>query len=238
MQNSLIPSPRQLSQLQASIGYHFINHATLVRALTHRSFRAEHPELTTTDNETLEFLGDAVLDLVIGAKLITLYPEKTEGELTKLRSALVQEKHLSLVASDLKFGTFLLLGRGEDQSGGRQKPSILASTYEAMIGAIFTDSDFQTAKDIVENHFHGRIAEAQLAIAACDPKSTLQELTQEKYSVAPIYVLDSSYGPDHAKNFTVSVHLLGQCVASASASSKKAAEQKAAATAITRLSQP
>lgn len=236
--NLLIPSKSQLSQLQNLIGYHFSDHTLLVRALTHRSFRAEHPELVTNDNETLEFLGDAVLDLVIGAKLITLYPKKTEGELTKLRSALVQEKHLFIVADDLKLGTFLLLGKGEDLSGGRLKPSILSSTYEAVIGAIFTDSDYQITKEIIEHHFSGRISMTQLAIEACDPKSALQELTQEEYNAAPAYILESSDGPDHAKTFTVSVHLLGRAIASASASSKKSAEQKAAAAAISHLRQP
>ncbi|MBA3016171.1 MAG: ribonuclease III [Proteobacteria bacterium] len=238
IQNHLIPSHCQLSQLENLIGYRFTDQSLLLRALTHRSFRAEHPRLVATDNETLEFLGDAVLDLVIGAQLIALYPEKPEGELTKLRSALVQEKHLSIVANDLSIGTFLLLGKGEDQSKGRQKPSILASTYEAVVGAIFSDSNYQTAKEIIEHQFHARIDMAQLAMKASDPKSALQELTQEKHNTAPAYVLESSEGPDHAKIFTVSVHLLGRCVASASARSKKAAEQKAAAAAITHLRQP
>lgn len=236
--NSLIPTQNQLSQLQDLVGYRFTDHTLLLRALTHRSFRAEHPELVTTDNETLEFLGDAVLDLVIGAKLIALYPNKTEGELTKLRSALVQEKHLFIVANDLDFGRFLLLGKGEDQSGGRLKSSILASTYEAVIGAIFTDSDYPTTQEIIEHHFHARIDMAQMAMEASDPKSALQELTQEKLNAAPAYILKSTEGPDHAKIFTVSVHLLGRCVASASARSKKAAEQKAAAAAIAHIRQP
>lgn len=236
--NSLIPSQHLLSQLEELIGYRFTDQSLLLKALTHRSFRTEHPELVQTDNETLEFLGDAVLDLVIGAKLISLYPNKTEGKLTKLRSALVQEKHLFIVANDLKFGSFLLLGKGEDQSGGRQKPSILASTYEAVVGAIFTDSDYPTAKKIVEHHFHSRIDQAQQAMEACDPKSTLQELTQEKHNAAPMYILEGTDGPDHAKTYTVSVHLLGRFVASASASSKKAAEQKAAAIAIAYFGQP
>jgi len=236
-QNFLTPSNVQLPRLQELIGYHFRDARLLIQALTHRSFRVEHPNLVATDNETLEFLGDAVLDLAIGAKLITLYPEKTEGELTKLRSVLVQEKYLSQMACEFDIGTFLLLGRGEDQCGGRLKPSILASGYESLIGAIFIDSDYQHTKTIIEHHFSDRIVPAQLAIETYDPKSALQELTQARHHVAPVYVLDRSEGPDHAKKYTVSVHLQGQCVASASASSKKAAERKAAATAITRLRQ-
>ena len=208
------------------------------RALTHRSFRVEHPEVTGEDNETLEFLGDAVLDLVIGALLFKIHPTMTEGELTKLRSALVQEHHLAIVARDLLLGEVLLLGKGEDQTGGRQKASILSSAYEAVIGSIFVDSDYPTVQQIVEDHFRDRIHSIRQSIASGDAKSALQELTQDKFNVAPVYVLDSAEGPDHAKTFTVSVSLLGKMLASASARNKKRAEQKAAALALAHLQQP
>lgn len=238
MKNKRSPSPPSpLSAEQNSLGYHFSNPAVLTRALTHTTFRVEHPEDAGEDNETLEFLGDAVLDLVIGALLISRFPSMTEGELSKLRSALVQEQHLAIVARDLRLGEFLLLGKGEDQSGGRQKPSILASTYEAVIGAIFLDSDYPTVQRIVEDHFHGRIDIAQQAIAIGDAKSTLQELTQDRFNAAPVYVLDKAEGPDHAKTFTVSVHLQGHALGSASAQNKKAAEQKAAAVALAHFNQ-
>lgn len=230
-QNTLASGPE-------GIGYRFNNPRLLTQALTHTTFRVEHPEMTTEDNETLEFLGDAVLDLVIGAFLLVRFPTMAEGELTKLRSALVQEHHLSIVAQDLHLGDFLLLGKGEDQSGGRHKSSILSSTYEAVIGAIFLDSDYPTVQKIVEGHFHDRIDTAQQSVVLGDAKSTLQELTQSRFNAAPMYILDKAEGPDHAKTFTVSVHLLGQALASASAQNKKAAEQKAAAIAIAQLSQP
>jgi len=231
----LISDP--LSVHQDRLGYRFRNPELLSRALTHTTFRVEHPELANADNETLEFLGDAVLDLVIGALLLAMYPAMTEGELTKLRSALVQEHHLSIVSQDLRLGESLLLGKGEDQSGGRQKSSLLASAYEAVIGAIFLDSDYPTVQKIVEGHFQDRIGAARQSISIGDAKSTLQELTQDKFNEAPIYVLDKAEGPDHAKTFTVSVHLQGQPLAFASARNKKAAEQKAAAIALAHLCQ-
>ncbi|MDD5758534.1 MAG: ribonuclease III [Desulfobulbaceae bacterium] len=227
-----------LTRQYKSLGYHFTNPGLLTQALTHTTFHVEHPDLTSKDNETLEFLGDAVLDLVISALLLARFPAMTEGELTKLRSALVQEYHLSIVAQDLHLGDFLLLGKGEDQSGGRQKSSILSSTYEAVIGAIFLDSDYQTVQKIIESHFDTRIDMAQQSVALGDAKSALQELTQGRFNAAPLYILDKAEGPDHAKTFTVSVHLQGQALATASAQNKKAAEQKAAAIAITQLSQP
>lgn len=232
------PLPKPVLALQDRLDYRFNRPGLLSRALTHTTYRVEHPELTPEDNETLEFLGDAVLDLVVGAMLLFRYPSMSEGDLTKLRSALVQEQHLSLVAQDLGLGEFLLLGKGEDQSGGRHKPSILSSAYEAVIGAIFLDSDYLTVQKIVEDHFQDRISRALQSIANGDAKSTLQELTQDKFNAAPVYVLDKAEGPDHAKTFTVSVHLQGKPLASASAGNKKAAEQKAAAVALTHLCPP
>lgn len=239
MTSELPPRPQNSPTVhQDGIGYRFNNQKLLTQALTHTTFRVEHPEITPEDNETLEFLGDAVLDLVIGAFLLSRFPTMTEGELTKLRSALVQEQHLSIVAQDLHLGDLLLLGKGEDQSDGRQKSSILSSTYEAVIGAIFLDSDYPTVREIVEGHFRNRIDTAQQSVALGDAKSTLQELTQGRFNAAPTYLLDKAEGPDHAKTFTVSVHLQGQAMASASAQNKKAAEQKAAALAIAQLNQP
>lgn len=228
----------QTSELQDRIQYRFADQDLLCRALTHRSFRVEHPAEVNADNETLEFLGDAVLDLVIGALLFSSDPVKSEGELTKLRSALVQEQHLAQVAADLGLGAFLLLGRGEDQSGGREKKSILSSAYEALIGAIFVDSDYQTVRAIVEGHFQGRVGIAQQAIATGDAKSALQEMSQEQFNTAPVYILDTAEGPDHAKTFTVSVWVRDRAIATASASNKKKAEQKAAALALAYFRQP
>lgn len=224
-------------RLQGSIGYCFSDPRLLTRALTHRSFKEEHPESVPDNNETLEFLGDAVLGLVIGALLLSSYPAMREGELTKLRAALVQEQHLAIVARDLGLGEFLLLGKGEDQSGGRQKASILSSAYEAVLGAIFIDSDYRAVQVIVEDHFRDRISTAQQSLSAGDAKSALQELTQERFSAEPVYALVKAEGPDHAKTFTVEVSLLGQALASASARNKKKAEQKAAALALAHLGQ-
>ncbi len=233
--NGLSSSPDHPQALAARLGHRFQDPRLLARALTHRSYRVEHPHDPAGDNETLEFLGDAVLDLVIGALLLNSSPQMSEGELTRLRSALVQERHLDLVARDLGLGDFLRLGRGEEQGGGRGKASILSSAYEAVIGAVFLDGGYAEAQAMVEAHFRGRIAEAQASLAGGDHKSALQELTQARFNSAPLYVLERAEGPDHAKTFTVSVRLQGRPVATAQASSKKAAEQKAAGLALASL---
>lgn len=224
-----------LHDFEALLGYAFDNVSLLTRALTHRSFTFEQQGTLREDNETLEFLGDAVLDLVIGSLLFRQFPEKREGELTKLRSTLVQENHLVTIAREINLGTFLFLGKGEEKSGGRQKASILACTYEAVIGAIFHDSNYETVRQVVENHFSEKIAPSQESLKKADAKSRLQELTQEKTGETPTYVLDRSEGPDHDKSFTISIHFQGSILATATAKSKKAAEQKAAALAVDAL---
>lgn len=222
----------ELTALEDRLGYRFQNLSHLQKALIHRSYAFEKGRLLGEDNETLEFLGDAVLDLAIGVILFTRFPKMKEGELTKLRSALVNETHLALVAADLGLGKHLLLGKGEDSSKGRKKPSILSCAYEAVVGAIFLDGGYEQSLVAVRRLFEPRIDAAQEAAAMVDAKSRLQELTQELYNEAPAYLLESEDGPAHEKNFTVAVLLRGEVLATATAGSKKAAEQKAASLAI------
>lgn len=226
---------RHLPGLEERLGYSFQRASLLARALTHRSFTFEQQGAPREDNETLEFLGDAVLDLVIGSLLFRQFPQKREGELTKLRSTLVQENHLAAVARELNLGACLFLGKGEEKSGGREKASILACTYEAVIGAIFHDSDYETARQVIEKHFTDKIQLSEESVKIADAKSRLQELTQEKSGDIPNYILDKSEGPDHDKSFTISIHFQGSILATATAKSKKAAEQKAAALAVAAL---
>jgi len=226
----------QLTELQDLLRHHFRKPELLLRALTHRSFSYEHSELPRNDNETLEFLGDAVLDLAVGFMLYSRYPEMAEGDLTKIRSALVQECGLAIVARELDLGKYMLLGRGEDNSGGRQKDSILSCAYEAVIGAIFVDAGYETAAAVIGHHFAGRLEIGRQTVQITDAKSRLQELTQHELGFAPTYVLDKADGPDHDKTFTVSVMLLDNKIATATAKSKKAAEQKAAALALDNFS--
>ncbi len=227
----------KLTELQNILGHEFNKTKLLLRALTHRSFTYEHPELPRDDNETLEFLGDAVIDLAVGLMLFNHYPRKAEGDLTKIRAALVQESGLALVAHKLNLGKYLLLGKGEDNSGGRQKDSLLSCTYEAVIGAIFIDAGYEKAAVILRNHFADRLEIGRDTGKITDAKSSLQELTQGEHGITPGYVLENSQGPDHDKTFTIAVELNGKKIAAASAKSKKAAEQKAAALALERLAE-
>ena len=227
---------RQLAELQDLLRHHFKKPELLLRALTHRSFSYDHSELPKNDNETLEFLGDAVLDLVVGFMLFSRYPAMAEGDLTKIRSALVQEGGLAITARELDLGKYILLGKGEDNSGGRQKDSILSCAYEAVIGAVFVDAGYDAARRVIAQHFKGRLEIGRQAVQVTDAKSRLQELTQHELGYAPTYVLDKADGPDHDKTFTVSVILQDNKIATATAKSKKAAEQKAAALALDNLS--
>jgi len=221
-----------LSALEEKLGYKFRELNYLQNALIHRSYAFEQGRAVGRDNETLEFLGDAVLDLTVGYALFRHFPDMAEGELTKLRAALVNESHLALMARGIELGGHLLLGRGEERSGGREKPSILACAYEAVAGAIFLDGGYDAAARFVESHFPPYFVEQSRRLLASDPKSALQEALQAKYNETPVYVLEKEEGPDHAKLFHVTVRFRGAVLASGSASSKKEAEQQAAAAAL------
>nr|MBF0222065.1 ribonuclease III [Desulfobulbaceae bacterium] len=232
LQQLIEANASNLSKLQSCLKYNFSDLSLLAKALCHRSFTHENTELNLQDNETLEFLGDAVLDLIISSLLIKTYPDMNEGELSKLRAALVNETHLAKMAKDFELEHCILLGRGEKKSGGNKKASILSSTYEAVLGALFLDSDFNTVCKLAEHHFSKKIGPTHRSLKQADAKSLLQELTQQKHNDTPTYILEKTEGPDHDKTFTVSVFFLGNVLATASAKSKKAAEQKAAELAV------
>lgn len=222
----------QLAALAERFGYPFRALALLQRAMIHSSYAFEQGSGAAIDNERLEFLGDAVLDLAVGHLLYATYPEMREGELTRLRAALVNESHLAVMARQFDLGAHLLLGRGEEASAGREKPSILSSAYEAILGAIYEDGGFEAAMACVRSHFTPWLEARHQQLLQADAKSTLQEVLQERYAEAPVYVLDEAAGPDHAKQFTVSVRFRGQVLGSGTARSKKEAEQQAAAVAL------
>ena len=224
-----------LSDLEQRIGYVFNNRQLLLQALTHRSYIFENEDQGTSDNETLEFLGDAVLDLCVGHILYDRFPKMKEGDLTKLRATLVQESHLAIVSGELGLGKCVLLGKGEESSNGREKPSIMACTLEALVGAVYLDAGYDLCFELVEKHFAGKIDGVNQNALEADAKSRLQELTQAKFRETPEYILAKAHGPDHDKTFTASVRFHGKILATASAKSKKAAEQKAAAQAITEF---
>jgi ribonuclease-3 len=206
---------------------------SLERALTHRSYAYENGNLPT--NERLEFLGDSVLGLVVTDTLFRGYPNLPEGQLAKLRAAVVQMGALAEVARELNLGSFIRLGRGEEVTGGRDKPSILADTLEAVIGAVYIDCGLNEATRLVHRLFDPVIERAARLGAGLDWKTSLQELTAVEGLGVPEYQVEES-GPDHQKSFSAVVRVGGQVLGSGEGRTKKAAEQQAAEAAWTRLS--
>lgn len=205
----------------------------LTRALAHRSWCAEQP--SEESNERLEFLGDSVLGLVITDHLFRTYPDLPEGELAKVRASVVNSAALAEVAEELGLGYDILLGKGEDQSGGREKPSILADAMEAVIGAVYIDDGWKAAEELVMGLLASRIEEAAEGPGGQDYKTRLQELFARHFDSLPRYQVEDE-GPDHAKFFRASVHLGGNEQGRGEGRSKKQAEQAAARQAWEQLS--
>ena len=218
-----------LNEFQSKIGYTFKNQHLLEQALTHSSYANEKHMKKHSDNERLEFLGDAVLEIVSSEFLFINYPQKPEGELTKLRASIVCEPTLALCTKPLDLGKYLRLGRGEDHTGGRKRKSILSDALEAVIGAIYLDGGFTNAKEFVLNFILNDIEHKQLFY---DSKTILQEIVQENGTQPVEYILTKEEGPDHNKNFTVEARVNGKVMGQGSGHTKKAAEQAAAYQAI------
>lgn len=224
-----------LERLESNLGYAFRERSLLQLALVHRSYAFEQPQRLEHDNERLEYIGDAVLDLAVAQTLYRRYPEMREGEMTRLRALLVKESHLAEMAAKIGLGEFLFLGRGEEGSRGREKPSILASAYEAVVGAMFEDGGYEPSSSFIDRQFDEALEVQRMTLEQADAKSRLQEVFQETYSEAPTYSLEKSEGPDHSKTFTVAVCFRGLVLARGVARSKKEAEQRAAAQALKNL---
>src|SRR3989344_2421515 len=193
--------------LEKKLGVTFKNKKLLLQALTHRSYLNENPTFEVGHNERLEFLGDAVLELIITEHLFELFPEKPEGELTSLRAALVNAEMLSAVASSMDINDSLLLSRGEHKDTGRARQYILANAFEAMVGAVYLDRGYSAAKAFIERTLVCRLNEVIEKKLWMDPKSTFQEEAQERLSVTPSYRVTKEIGPDHQKRFSVGVYL-------------------------------
>ena len=221
----------QLAELQEKIHYSFQDVSLLLLSLIHSSFAFERLDCGR-HNETLEFLGDAVLDLTVGYMLFTRFPKMREGKLTRIRSALVNEIGLADAARAIDLGRYLLLGRGEDNSRGREKSSILSCGYEAMVGAMFLDGGYEAVQNYAGQTFGPLIDSQGEELTSADAKSRLQEQLQEQYNEGPFYSLDAEEGPAHARIFTISVSFRNQVLGSGRASSKKEAEQRAAGAAL------
>jgi ribonuclease-3 len=221
-----------LATFEQRIGVSFGDKGLLEQAFTHRSFLNEHRDLKKEHNERLEFLGDAVLELVVTDFLYAKYPENPEGELTAYRAALVNTISISDAASKLGMNDFLLLSKGEAKDTGRARSIILADAFEALIGAIYLDKGYDAAKDFIAAQLFHKTEEVVAKRLWQDAKSRFQELVQERMSVTPTYEVISQTGPDHDRTFTVGAFISGTKIATGEGSSKQEAEQHAAEKAI------
>jgi len=225
-------SPEEFSR---RIGVPFSYHALLGRALTHRSYLNEHPHEALEDNERLEFLGDAVLDFLVGAWLYNHFPEMREGALTRLRSALVRTEQLAKFANDLCFGAAMRLGRGEGEGGGRQRQALLCATFEAVVGAIYLDSGLDAVRRFIEPLLEKSVLEILSTNGDQDPKSLFQERVQALGYPPPQYRPVQASGPDHSKIFEVEA-LVGKMIyARGQGTSKQIAAKAAARAGLARL---
>jgi ribonuclease-3 len=233
---TVVPLRDEFEALQVAIAYRFRDRGLLEHAMTHTSRANEDISGGVADNESLEFLGDALLGFVVADLLFTEFPDFDEGQKSKVKASLVSTATLARQAERLSVGDHLLLGRGEEKTGGRRKQALLADGYEALIAAIYLDGGVEHARAFVAREFAGLLGEVrQRGVAAQDYKSALQELVQLRYAQLPEYRLMGALGPDHRKRFQVAVVVDGAAVAEADGSSKKEAEQEAARMAIEKL---
>jgi ribonuclease III len=222
-----------LTDIQKRLSHQFNNQELLERALTHKSFANENR--VPAHNERLEFLGDAVLSLVISEYLMNNCPDSTEGDLSRLRAAVVSEPALSSIAREIGLGNYLLLGKGEEQTGGRDKDSLLADCLEALIAAIYLDAGQASVASFVIRFFEEMIRKNCSSRGTLDYKTEVQELCQERLKILPEYRIVSEAGPDHKKQFTVEIAVKGEVYGRGIGRSKKDAEQKAAKEALEKL---
>jgi ribonuclease-3 len=229
------PAPEPVVALQARLAVTLLDHATALAALTHKSFVNEHRGEPQTDNERLEFLGDAVIDLAVSHRLMERFPGAREGELSKMRAAVVDEQGLAAMARAIDLGELLRLGRGEELTGGRQKSSLLADAMEAVVAAVYLEAGLEGVLALVDRFLGEAFARAADGTLDRDFKTQLQELAQSRLRATPRYRVVAELGPDHAKVFEVELDLRGEALGRAQGRSKKDAEQAAARLALEAL---
>lgn len=218
-----------LQTLQQRLGYQFHNTKLLIEALSHKSYKQPY------NNERLEFLGDAVLDLIVGEYLYKKFPKFDEGDLSKMRASLVNEDGFTLLANHLRLGEYIYLSNAEENNNGRNKSSLLANAFEAVMGAIYLESGLETVRNITIEFLELVHEDISLVSLFKDYKTSLQELTQARFGITPDYQLIASHGPDHKKEFEVAAFIDGKRYASAMGKSKKQAQQEAAKIALEML---
>lgn len=226
---------RKVKSCSKQLGYSFWDIAHLKRALTHKSYANEGKKSYSDHNERYEFLGDAVLELAISDLMMNQFPDSTEGDLSKLRAALVNEKSLAEMARKINLGRYLFLGRGEEQCLGREKESLLADAFEAVLGAVYLDGGFKPAFKIVKVLFNPYLFKAQGTDISKDYKTKLQEESQTLFQTIPQYQLVGQVGPDHDKTFEIKLLIRGELYGSGQGKSKKQAEQMAAFEALKKM---
>jgi len=216
----------RLEEFERKLGYRFRDRELLREALTHKSYKSP------VNNERLEFLGDAVLDLIIGEYLYKKFPKANEGELSKLRASLVNEEGFARLAQRIDLGDYIFISQAEENNQGRTKPSLLSNAFEAVMGAIYLESGLEEVRRLALKLLEEAYPRIDLGSLFKDYKTTLQELTQARHGVTPRYELLGASGPDHKKEFEVAVTLHGKTIATAKGRSKKAAQQEAAKKAL------
>jgi len=222
----------EFSKLEKKLGIKFKDKDLLAQAFCHRSYLNENPDFRLENNERLEFLGDAVLELIVTEYLYETYPQKPEGELTNWRASLVNAKMLGEISEELGFNDFLLLSRGEAKELGKARQYILANTFEAFIGALYLDQGYGKVEGLIKKYLIKRLSDIVKKGLHRDAKSRFQEEAQEKTGVTPTYKVLKEWGPDHAKNFIIGVFLGKKLMAEGEGSSKQEAEEVAAKKAL------
>jgi len=220
---------KQIKALEKALNYKFKRADLITEALTHKSYKKPY------NNERLEFLGDAVLDLIVGEYLFNKFPKEDEGVLSKIRASLVNEKGFTRLAQKINLGNSLLISLAEENNDGRTKPSLLSNAFEAIIGAIYLESGLKVSSDITIKLIESTYQSIDLNSLSKDFKTTLQELTQADFGETPTYKLVRSFGPDHKKEFEIAVELQNRVIASALGKSKKEAQQRVAEIALKKL---
>lgn len=219
---------KKINELEKVLNYEFKDKELLKKALIHRSYGNENRKYKKIDNERLELLGDAVLDLIITEYIFKKYPNSSEGYLAKLKSMIVSEPVLADISLENNIGDYLFLSKGEEKTGGRKRKSILGDTFEALLGALYLDSEFETAREFVLKYFKERIEHIEENEELIDYKTILQEYSQQKYKQIPKYVILEEIGPDHNKQFKIGVEIKNELLATGMGKNKKSAEQRSA----------
>jgi len=223
----IIKTKKMIKDLEKTLGIQFKDNSLLKRALTHRSYLNENRDVEK-NNERLEFLGDAVLELIVSDHLYSNYPNRPEGELTSFRSAIVRTESLADASRELEYGKYLRMSKGEEETGGRDKDYILANTFEAVLGAIYLDQGYEQCKKLVDKILISKIKNIVERRLDIDSKTKIQEIAQAKYKETPTYEVLKEYGPDHNKKFVVGVKLGNKIIGKGKGESKQKAEEAAA----------